>query len=356
MLRALEEANVPVDVVGGASIGAIIGAGYAAGWSISEMTQVYRASFIAENPLSDWTLPFVSLVGGRAVSRLLKEAYGRRDIEDLVKPFFCVSTNLTAGSCVVHRSGRLWKWLRASAAIPGVLPPVFQGGQVFVDGGVMNNLPVDVMRDALVDDVIAVDIGADNALLAPGKLDEFELPSMWRVVWDWFTGTAQPLAGAADARQRHGELGGRDVRSARRVVTGAHASRLRHRPARLGVLRRRGGAWLRVDLPGTRGAALSHPVRPERSRGTLWPLRHQASEALSLWNSLVLEPFDSAQGERGCTRPPACFNLHGSSSITRCAARASTSLLCTCCGTGSYCASSTVKVPWPPVTPRSVPA
>ena len=192
VLRALEEANVPVDVVGGASIGAIIGAGYAAGWSISEMTQVYRASFIAENPLSDWTLPFVSLVGGRAVSRLLKEAYGRRDIEDLIKPFFCVSTNLTAGSCMVHRSGRLWKWLRASAAIPGVLPPVFQGGQVFVDGGVMNNLPVDVMRDALVADVIAVDIGADAAVIAPGKLDEFELPSMWRVVWDWLTGTRRP--------------------------------------------------------------------------------------------------------------------------------------------------------------------
>ena len=192
VLRALEEAKVPIDVVGGASIGAIIGAGYAAGWSISEMTQVYRSSFIAENPLSDWTLPFVSLVGGRAVSRLLKEAYGRRDIEDLVLPYFCVSTNLTAGRSVVHRSGRVWKWLRASAAIPGVLPPVFQGGQVLVDGGVMNNLPVDVMRDGLVADVIAVDIGADDAVIAPGKLDEFELPSIWKVMWDWLTGTRRP--------------------------------------------------------------------------------------------------------------------------------------------------------------------
>ena len=92
----------------------------------------------------------------------------------------------------MHRSGRLWKWLRASSAIPGVLPPVFQGGQVLVDGGVMNNLPVDVMRDGLVDDVIAVDIGADDAVLAPAKLDEFELPSIWRVVWDWLTGTRRP--------------------------------------------------------------------------------------------------------------------------------------------------------------------
>jgi NTE family protein len=192
VLRALEEANMPIDVVGGASIGAIIGAGYAAGWSISEMTQVFRSSFIAENPLSDWTLPFVSLVGGRSVSRLLKDAYGRRDIEDLVLPYFCVSTNLTAGRSVVHRSGRLWKWLRASASIPGVLPPVFHGGQVLVDGGVMNNLPVDAMRDGLVSDVIAVDIGADNALLAPATLEEFELPTIWRVMWDWLTGTRRP--------------------------------------------------------------------------------------------------------------------------------------------------------------------
>ena len=192
VLRALEEAKVPLDVVGGASIGAIIGAGYAAGWSLSEMTQVYRASFISENPLSDWTLPFVSLVGGRAVSRLLKEAFGRRDIEDLVRPYFCVSTNLTAGRTLVHRSGRVWKWLRASSAIPGVLPPVFQDGQVLVDGGVMNNLPVDVMRDGLVADVIAVDIGADDAVLAPRKLDEFELPTIWRVMWDWLTGVRRP--------------------------------------------------------------------------------------------------------------------------------------------------------------------
>lgn len=192
VLRALEEAKVPIDVVGGASIGAIIGAGYAAGWSISEMTQVYRASFIAEDPLSDWTLPFVSMFGGRGVTRLLKEAYGNRDIEDLVRPYFCVSTNLTAGATMVHRSGRIWKWLRASAAIPGVLPPVFQNGQVLVDGGVMNNLPVDVMRDGLVDDVIAVDIGADKAVVAPLTLEEFELPSLWRVVWDWLTGTRRP--------------------------------------------------------------------------------------------------------------------------------------------------------------------
>ena len=184
--------GVALDVVGGASIGAIIGAGFAADWSISEMTEVYRSSFVAENPLSDWTVPFVSLVAGRAVSRLLKDAYGQRDIEDLVRPFFCVSTSLTHGRTLVHRRGPVWKWLRASAAIPGVLPPVFSQGHVLVDGGVMNNLPVDVMREAHVSEVIAVDIGADDAVTVPGELDEFELPPLWKVMWDWVQGFKRP--------------------------------------------------------------------------------------------------------------------------------------------------------------------
>lgn len=192
VLRALTEAGVALDVVGGASIGAIIGAGFAADWSISEMTEVYRSSFVAENPLSDWTVPFVSLVAGRAVSRLLKDAYGQRDIEDLVRPFFCVSTSLTHGRTLVHRRGPVWKWLRASAAIPGVLPPVFSQGHVLVDGGVMNNLPVDVMREAHVSEVIAVDIGADDAVTVPGELDEFELPPLWKVMWDWVQGFKRP--------------------------------------------------------------------------------------------------------------------------------------------------------------------
>lgn len=192
VLRALREAKVPIDAVGGTSIGAIIGAGVAAGWDLERMTAVYRERFVNDDPLSDYTVPFVSVVSGRRVTHLLRDTYGELGFEDLPLPFFCVSANLTEGRTAVHTQGRIWKWLRASSAIPGVLPPVFHRGHVHVDGGVMNNLPVDVMQRFQAGDVIAVDIGADGAIRSPRELKEFELPALWRVVFDWFRGTRRP--------------------------------------------------------------------------------------------------------------------------------------------------------------------
>ncbi len=192
VVRALREAGIAIDAVGGTSIGAIIGAGVAADWSIEEMTDAYRRAFVSTNPLSDRTFPFVSLVSGRKVSRLLRAAFGEREIEDLLLPFFCVSANLTDGRVVVHRQGPLWQWLRASVAIPGVLPPVFYHGQVLVDGGVINNLPVDVMRESQTGEVIAVDIAGDHAV-APGQgIEEFDLPSLTHMVRQWFNGMRRP--------------------------------------------------------------------------------------------------------------------------------------------------------------------
>ncbi|HWT17225.1 MAG TPA: patatin-like phospholipase family protein [Patescibacteria group bacterium] len=179
VVKALREAGMEIDSVAGTSIGAIIGAGVAAEWSIEEMTERFRRAFYDTNPLSDYTLPLVSLVSGRKVSRLLRETYGERDMEDLPLPFFCVSANLTRGDAHIHRDGKLWAALRASVSIPGLLPPVFRGGQVFVDGGVVNNLPVDLMRAQHRGEVIAVDIGADRALAARG--DEYELPPAWKL-------------------------------------------------------------------------------------------------------------------------------------------------------------------------------
>ncbi len=181
VVRALREAGMQIDCVGGTSIGAIIGAGVAADWSNEEMFENYRRSFVAGRPLSDYTFPFISLVAGRRVSRLLREEFGPRDITDLALPFFCVTANLTAGSAETHRCGPLWFWLRATCAIPGVLPPVFHHGEVFVDGAVMNNLPTDVMREQGVGEIVAVDISADDILHV--EVEEFALPAWWRLAW-----------------------------------------------------------------------------------------------------------------------------------------------------------------------------
>jgi NTE family protein len=159
-------------------MGAIMGAGIALGWSIEEMTERFRRSFVDSNPLSDYTIPVFSLVSGNKVVRLLRREFGTASIEDLPLPYFCVSADLTTGRLATHQHGPLWQWLRASIAIPGVLPPVFLGGHVYVDGGAMNNLPVDIMRSLGRGPVIGVDVGADETFTSPGEA--VDLPRPWQ--------------------------------------------------------------------------------------------------------------------------------------------------------------------------------
>ncbi len=180
IVKALREAGIPIDLVGGTSIGGILGAGVALRWSVQELTERFRRTFVDVNPLRDYTLPFVSLVSGRKVSRLLKSEFGEMTIEDLPLEFFCVSSNLTSGHSEVHRRGELWRWLRSSVAIPGVLPPIIHKGEVLVDGGTMNNLPVDAMRELGRGPVIGCDVGADRAFTS--RSEEIDVPPPWQLV------------------------------------------------------------------------------------------------------------------------------------------------------------------------------
>ena len=123
IVKALREADIPIDLVGGTSMGATR-CWRLVCWTIDELTDRFRRAFVDGKPLRDYTLPFVSLVSGHKVTRLLQHAFGDVTIEDLPLDFFCVSSNLTTGHSEVHRRGELWRWLRASVAIPGVLPPV----------------------------------------------------------------------------------------------------------------------------------------------------------------------------------------------------------------------------------------
>jgi NTE family protein len=107
----------------------------------------------------------LSLTRGRKVSRLLQREYGDVLIEDVRRPFFCISANLTTGRALEHRDGRLADALRASVAIPGVLPPVYRGDDVLVDGATINNLPVDIMQNHAPGLVIGSDVGADRFAL-----------------------------------------------------------------------------------------------------------------------------------------------------------------------------------------------
>ncbi len=172
VIKALREANCPIDFVGGASMGSIIGAGLACGWSDEEIDRRIRKAFVESNPLSDYMLPVVSLVKGHKVDARLKEHFGDQLIEDLALPYFSVSTNLTQGTFRIHTSGLLREALRATISLPGILPPVVSDNQVLVDGAVLNNFPVDVMRDMHRGRIIGVDVAqAPEALSAEEFID-----------------------------------------------------------------------------------------------------------------------------------------------------------------------------------------
>ena len=176
-VRALHEAGVRFDFLGGSSMGAVIAAGPALGWTDEELDARIRTAFVRSDPLSDLAFPIIAMTRAGKVARLLQDAYGEIDIADMPLPFFAVSSNLTSGRIEVHRRGLLRRAMRASISIPGVMPPVVIDGQVLVDGAVIKNFPTDVMRQMNAGPIIGVDMsqtrGVDPATLA-------NPPSWWR--------------------------------------------------------------------------------------------------------------------------------------------------------------------------------
>jgi NTE family protein len=178
-LRALREAGVPVDFVGGASMGAVVAAGPAMGWTLAELEDRIRRSFVDSDPLSDITFPMLAMSRAKKVEKLLEAAYGEVDLADLHLPFFAVSTNLTSGRIEVHRRGRMRRAMRATIAIPGLLPPVVLDRQVLVDGAVLNNLPAEVMRQMNAGPVIGIDMSQARGV-DPHMIEH--PPSIWRLL------------------------------------------------------------------------------------------------------------------------------------------------------------------------------
>ena len=176
-IRAFTEAKVPLDFLGGSSMGAVVAAGPALGWSQEELEARIRKAFVVSDPLSDITMPLIAMTRAGKVARLLQEAYGEIDIADMARPFFAVSTNLTTGRIEVHRRGRLRSAMRASISIPGVMPPVVMDGQVLVDGAVLKNFPTEVMRQISGGPIIGVDMSQVRGV-DPASLEN--PPSWWR--------------------------------------------------------------------------------------------------------------------------------------------------------------------------------
>lgn len=180
-VRALREARVPVDLVAGTSIGALVGAAVAMDWDHATTHARLRAGFTSGNPITDYDpIPIAALVRGRRLEARLREYSGEHDIADLWIPFLCVSSNLGTESSATHRTGTVWRAVRASLSIPGVLPPVVIDGQLHVDGGTFDNLPVDAAIDAGAGRVIACALQHHQRATVPYD----ETPPGWRLFVD----------------------------------------------------------------------------------------------------------------------------------------------------------------------------
>lgn len=185
VIKALEEFGIPIDMIGGSSIGAIMGAYCAFDLPAREIIALAREAF-SRRPTGDVNLiPIISLIGGMRLRRVIDDAVlsatgAQIDVEDTWKSFFCVVSNYTRAAETQVRRGNLAKWLRTSVSIPGVLPLVPHAGELMGDGGSFNNFPTDVMRRQVVGTVI----GSDLLKRGFDLVDVDEVPRNWQLIAD----------------------------------------------------------------------------------------------------------------------------------------------------------------------------
>uniref|UniRef100_A0A673BGJ9 lysophospholipase n=1 Tax=Sphaeramia orbicularis TaxID=375764 RepID=A0A673BGJ9_9TELE len=186
IMRALCEAGIPVDLIGGTSIGSLMGALYAEDRSHSrmrmrarewamEMTSVFKK-------VLDLTYPVTSMFSGAAFNSSISNVFKSKQIEDLWIPYFNITTDITASTMRVHTDGSLWRYVRASMSLSGYLPPLCdpKDGHLLMDGGYINNLPADVARSMGAKVVIAIDVGSRDETNLTNYGDSL---SGWWLLW-----------------------------------------------------------------------------------------------------------------------------------------------------------------------------
>nr|XP_013808430.1 PREDICTED: patatin-like phospholipase domain-containing protein 7 [Apteryx mantelli mantelli] len=166
VIRALIEAGIPVDMIGGTSIGAFMSALYAEERSYNQMRIKARQWAMDMNSvfktILDLTYPITSMFSGASFNNGINNIFKDKQIEDLWIPYFTITTDITASTMRVHTDGSLWRYVRASMSLSGYMPPLCdpKDGHLLMDGGYINNLPADVARSMGAKVVIAIDVGS----------------------------------------------------------------------------------------------------------------------------------------------------------------------------------------------------
>ncbi|ABD53839.1 patatin-like phospholipase family protein [Jannaschia sp. CCS1] len=145
--RAMNEMGLPVDIVGGTSVGSAMGGAIALGVPAEEIGPRVEQIFVRSGAMRKITVPRFAFLDHKVLDGALMEHFGEEPIEDLWIPYYAVAADLSAMDKTVIRRGPLWEAIRASSAIPGVLPPFFaRDGRMLVDGGCIDNMPFRTMH------------------------------------------------------------------------------------------------------------------------------------------------------------------------------------------------------------------
>jgi NTE family protein len=196
-LSELEADGIEVDRYGGCSMGSFIAAMAAAGWNSGDIRDRCDQELVRRSPFNDYTIPRVALIRSRKAARMFDRLFGDMTIEELAKPLFTVSADLLSSRLVIHRRGSVIEAVGASMSIPGLVPPLSRSGRLLVDGGVLNNLPIDAMADAAEGPIVAVDV---VRRLEASAEDEPPLPSIMETL------SRATVLGSVERAERNREL------------------------------------------------------------------------------------------------------------------------------------------------------
>lgn len=180
VIEGLKEKGIPIDFFSGTSAGALVAGLAAMDYSVIDL-RLKAKEMAKQAPTRRKHMnifPLVSIMKGRHLDTFLESHYGICDIEDTWINFLCIASDLTEKSKVVFRSGGLAKSIRASIALPGVFPPAVHGNSLLLDGGLLENLPVDTLAEYPVGKIIAVTVHKKKSY----ELGYTSVPDSWELI------------------------------------------------------------------------------------------------------------------------------------------------------------------------------
>ncbi|MEM7116267.1 MAG: patatin-like phospholipase family protein [Chloroflexota bacterium] len=191
ILKGLEELGIPIDFIGGTSVGGMTAAAYAFVTDTERLYQATHKAFIEDNPYTAYTLPLMAVLKPDGIDKVYKDFWGDTDISDLWLPYFSIGANITSAEMVVQRTGKVWESVRITKSLPGVVLPFIRDNQLYIDGGVIDNVPAKTMHKLNRGPIITIDISPDTDLSTEFSYEH--LPSPWRILQHRYSPFRQTL-------------------------------------------------------------------------------------------------------------------------------------------------------------------